>query len=70
MGRRQALWGPRRSPTKWVRRGEEEQRNGRVFAVGGNERCVVCYDEGGGTDVLKLDDALASIDDFVAGKLK
>ena len=25
---------------------------------------------GGGTDVLKLDDALASIDDFVAGKLK
>ena len=24
---------------------------------------------GGGTDILKLDDALASIDDFVAGKL-
>ena len=24
---------------------------------------------GGGTNVLKLDDALASIDDFVAGKL-
>ena len=24
---------------------------------------------GGGSDVLKLDDALASVDDFVAGKL-
>jgi alanyl-tRNA synthetase len=24
---------------------------------------------GGGTDMLKLDDALASVDDFVAGKL-
>ena len=25
---------------------------------------------GGGTEVLKIDDALASVDDFVAGKLK
>ena len=25
---------------------------------------------GGGSDLLKLDDALASVDDFVAGKLK
>ena len=24
---------------------------------------------GGGTDVLKLDDALATVDDFVSGKL-
>ena len=25
---------------------------------------------GGGSDLLKLDDALASVDDFVAGKVK
>ena len=40
--------------------------------------CAVCGGKGGGkpdsamgggTDVLKLDDALASVDDFVAGKL-
>ena len=29
----------------------------------------LCDDEGGGTNVLKLDDALASMDDFVAEKL-
>ena len=27
-------------------------------------------DEGGGSDLLKLDDALATVDDFVAEKLK
>ena len=30
---------------------------------------AICGGKGGGTNVLKLDDALASIDDFVAGKL-
>lgn len=29
----------------------------------------VCADEGGGSDVLKLDDALAAVDNFVAEKL-
>ncbi|WP_417045063.1 hypothetical protein [Dysosmobacter sp.] len=62
--------GPRRSPAKRVRWGEEEQRNERVFAAGGNEGCGVCSDEGGGSDLLKLDDALAAVDDFVAEKLK
>ena len=33
------------------------------------ERSGLCDDGGGGTDLLKLDDALASVDDFVAGKL-
>ena len=59
--------GPRRDQRSlW---GEEEQRNGRVFAAGGDEGCVVCSDEGGGSDLLKLDDALAVVDDFVAEKL-
>ena len=59
--------GPRRDHRSlW---GEEEQRNGRVFAAGGDEGCVVCSDEGGGSDLLKLDDALAVVDDFVAEKL-
>ena len=35
-----------------------------------DERSGACADEGGGSDLLKLDDALASVDDFVAEKLK
>ena len=38
--------------------------------VGRDERSGACGDEGGGSDLLKLDDALASVDDFVAEKLK
>ena len=33
------------------------------------EQSGLCDDEGGGSDLLKLDDALASVDDFVASKL-
>ena len=34
------------------------------------EQSGLCGDEGGGSDLLKLDDALAVVDDFVAEKLK
>ena len=40
------------------------------MAAGGDEGCEACSDEGGGSDLLKLDDALAVVDDFVAEKLK
>ena len=59
--------GPRRS--RRLRWGEEEQRNGRAFAAGGGEGCEACTDEGGGSDLLKLDGALAAVDGFVAEKL-
>ena len=50
--------------------GEEAQGSGRSFLrKEETELSGLCADEGGGTDVLKLDDALATIDDFVAGKL-
>ena len=64
------LWGPRRSPAKRVRWGEEEQGSGCSFCRQTEaEPSGLCDDEGGGTNVLKLDDALASMDDFVAEKL-
>ena len=49
----------------------ERRRNGavRIFAAGGNGVSGVCADEGGGSDVVKLDDALAAVDNFVAEKL-
>ena len=34
------------------------------------EQSGLCGDEVGGSDLLKLDDALAVVDDFVAEKLK
>ena len=30
---------------------------------------MIWQNPGGGSDLLKIDDALASVDDFVAGKL-
>ena len=51
-----------------VGRGGATERYG-IFAAGGNGMSGVCADEGGGSDVLKLDDALAAVDNFVAEKL-
>ena len=59
--------GPRRAPPG----GERRRGGGReACLVGQDERSGACGDEGGGSDLLKLDDALASVDDFVAEKLK
>ena len=60
-------WGPRRAPPGGERSAAEGERPG---LVGRDERSGACGDEGGGSDLLKLDDALASVDDFVAEKLK
>ena len=50
--------------------GKEEQGSVCSFRrKAGTEQSGLCDDEGGGTNVLKLDDALASMDDFVAEKL-
>ncbi len=67
-----AFWDPHRSPAPagpMGRGGARERRE--VFAVLGRKqsRAELCADEGGGSDVLKLDNALAAVDDFVSQKL-
>ena len=42
---------------------------GEGWPPGRPERSGLCGDEGGGSDVLKLDDALAKVDGLVAEKL-
>ena len=49
------------------RGGARERSEG--WPSGCPEGSGLCADEGGGSDVLKLDDALAKVDDFVAEKL-
>ena len=61
---------PGPSPATRVGTGEEPQDSMRRFRrQAESERSWLCGDEGGGSDLLKLDDALASVDDFVAYKL-
>mgnify|MGYP005790242455 CR=1 FL=1 len=52
---------------RFGRGGARERSEG--WPPGRPERSGLCADEGGGSDVLKLDDALAQVDDFVAEKL-
>ena len=52
------------SPWERSRKGADEG-----WPTGRPEGSGLCGDEGGGTDVLKLDDALAKVDDLVAEKL-
>ena len=47
--------------------GARERSEGRP--PGRPERSGLCDDAGGGSDVLKLDDALAQVDNYVAEKL-
>ena len=50
--------------------GEEAQGSaGRFRRQAETELSGLCADEGGGSDVVKLDDALAAVDNFVAEKL-
>ena len=44
-GAEKARPNPDRSPTKWVRFGEETQRRERAFAEGGRERSGACVDD-------------------------
>ena len=61
---------PKASPAQRVALGEEEQGSRRSFRrQAETERSGLCDDEGGGNDVSKLDNALASVDDFVQAKL-
>jgi len=63
-------WEPGTSPAKRVVLGEETQGSAWRFRRQAEaEQSGFCVDEGGGSDLLKLDDALASVDDFVASKL-
>ena len=58
--------GPCTAKAVW---GAAEQGSERSFRrKAETETSGLCDAAGGGTDVLKLDDALASVDDFVAGK--
>ena len=63
-------WGPHANPATavCVGRGGATERYG-IFAAGGNGVSGVCADEGGGSDVVKLDNALAAVDDFVSQRL-
>ena len=60
------------SPKSRTERNRERMKNYRLYLVrhgitaGNLQRRYV----GGGTDLLKVDDALAAVDDFVAEKLK
>ena len=61
---------PRRGPAERARWGEEAQGSERSFRRRAEtELSGLCADEGGGSDVLKLDNALAAVDDFVSQKL-
>ena len=55
-----------RSGPDWERR---RKGAGEGWPPGRPERSGLCGDEGGGSDLLKLDDALAKVDDLVAEKL-
>ena len=62
-------WEPKASPAQRVALGEEGQRMSELSPPGGSEGYGACDDEGGGSDVSKLDNALACVDDFVSQKL-
>ena len=50
-----------------TRCGSDRQADGsRLLRLSNRKRCTGA---GGGTEVSKVDDALAAVDDFVAGKL-
>lgn len=67
-----AFWDPHRSPAPAGPDGERRRKGAprsfrRPWAE--TEQSGLCADEGGGSDVLKLDNALAAVDDFVSQKL-